>query len=77
MASQCKKCGDKNNYDFALNIGLCSGCIGQELEQLQSENERLREFITKLKEKSQFAHIPNYVLVRECEQALKEQDAAD
>jgi len=37
MASECKKCGNKDNYNFALNIGLCDTCISTEL----AEKERL------------------------------------
>jgi len=53
-------------YTDKLNQSL------DEYDDLQADNKRLRAFITKLKEKSQFAHIPNYVLRRECEQVLKE-----
>lgn len=45
MANGCKQCGSKDNYNFALNIGLCNRCIGENLEQLQAENERLRTHI--------------------------------
>jgi len=38
----CKKCGNKNNYNFALNIGLCDLCIGAELERLQTELDKYR-----------------------------------
>lgn len=42
---QCKKCGNEDNYNFVLNIGLCNPCIGAEIEQLQAKNERLKERI--------------------------------
>ncbi len=29
----CERCGSKENYNFALNIGLCNPCIGKELEE--------------------------------------------
>lgn len=41
----CTKCGNTDNYNFALNIGLCDICIGEELdevEQLQAENEKYK-----------------------------------
>ena len=28
-------CGNEEDYNFALNIGLCNGCIGEKLEQLE------------------------------------------
>lgn len=43
-------CGNEEDYNFALNIGLCNGCIGEKLEQLEqtiikvkAENQRLVE----------------------------------
>lgn len=42
MASECRKCGNKDNYNFALDIGLCNPCIWTELEQLQTKNEQLK-----------------------------------
>lgn len=35
MASKCTKCGNTENYNFALNIGLCDICIGEKLEELE------------------------------------------
>ena len=49
MASKCKKCGNKDNYNFALNIGLCNSCIASEYDQLQAENADLKKEIVKLK----------------------------
>jgi len=34
MVAKCKKCGNKDNYNFALNIGLCNSCIGNELDKI-------------------------------------------
>jgi len=45
MASKCRKCGNKDDYNFALNIGLCNPCIGEELEQLHAEKRRLNELV--------------------------------
>ena len=33
--SICETCGNEKDYNFALNIGLCNGCIGEKLEQLE------------------------------------------
>lgn len=46
MASKCTKCGNTDNYNFALNIGLCDICIGEELEkikELEIENKKLNK----------------------------------
>lgn len=43
MASVCKNCGDINNYNFALNIGLCDPCIGAKLDKLESDQKMLLE----------------------------------
>ncbi len=45
MIRKCKKCGSEENYNFAINNGLCDSCIGEEFEQLQTERDRLREQI--------------------------------
>lgn len=45
MASKCTKCGDTDNYNFALNIGLCNMCIGEKLEELEAENKELQEIL--------------------------------
>ncbi len=40
MASKCKECGNEENYNFALNIGLCDSCIYEKVEraeQLQAD----------------------------------------
>ena len=42
MASKCSKCGDTDNYNFALNIGLCNGCIGEKLERIEEALERIQ-----------------------------------
>ena len=39
MASKCTKCGNTDNYNFALNIGLCDICIGEELERIKKLKE--------------------------------------
>ncbi len=39
---KCETCGDEQDYNFALNIGLCNGCIGEKLEQLQAELDKHR-----------------------------------
>ena len=38
----CEKCGNKNNYNFALNIGLCEPCIGEQLERHETALERIQ-----------------------------------
>ena len=48
--SECEKCGSKQNYNFALNIGLCNPCIHIKLEELQSENESLIYLITVMRD---------------------------
>jgi len=53
MASKCKKCGNTDNYNFALNIGLCDICIGEqieELEELKAENKQLKKRLKASKE---------------------------
>ncbi len=35
MASKCQKCGNTENYNFALNVGLCDICIGKELKRIE------------------------------------------
>ena len=40
MASKCTKCGNTDNYNFALNIELCDICISEKLEQ---QDERIKE----------------------------------
>lgn len=37
MIRKCKKCGSEENYNFAINNGLCDSCIGEEFEQLQAD----------------------------------------
>jgi len=37
-------------------------------------HEKLINFVKTLRDKTQFAQIPNYVLRRECEQALKQSE---
>ena len=39
----CTECGNKDNYNFALNIGLCNPCIGKLIGKLEDENKRLQE----------------------------------
>ena len=43
MSSQCTKCKSKENYNFAINNGLCNSCIEAKLDKLEAENERLQE----------------------------------
>ena len=45
--------------------------LDKRIKELEAKNEILKLFVTTLKEKAQFAQIPNYVLIRMCEQALK------
>lgn len=49
VKSQCKKCGNKADYNLALNIGLCNSCIAANIEQLQADNKRLKEQNEKMK----------------------------
>jgi hypothetical protein len=42
MPSKCSKCGSKDNYNFALNIGLCNICISKELERIIELEENIR-----------------------------------
>ncbi len=44
----CTECGSKDNYNFALNIGLCDVCIGEKLEQLQTELAKAKKRIAEL-----------------------------
>ena len=45
MASKCTKCGNTDNYNFALNIGLCDICIGEELGRIKELERRLLEHL--------------------------------
>ena len=36
MSNQCTKCNSKDNYNFAIDNGLCNSCIAEKLEQQQS-----------------------------------------
>lgn len=47
MPSECKKCGNKDNYNFALNIGLCDTCISSEIE---AKDAILNTILSKIKE---------------------------
>lgn len=42
MASKCTKCGNTDNYNFALNIGLCNPCISKRITELETERTRYR-----------------------------------
>ena len=42
-AKPCTKCGSPDNYNFALNNGLCDPCIGKELDRLKAELAALQE----------------------------------
>jgi len=42
MANKCEKCGSEDNYNYALNIGLCNSCIGAKLEAMETELKRLQ-----------------------------------
>lgn len=80
MASQCKKCGNKDKYNFALNIGLCNSCIGSELGQLQAENKRLKVALDRILTLGQLEarekEFADGILLDECakvaDQALKD-----
>lgn len=48
MASKCTKCGNTDNYNFTLNIGLCDICIGEKLErvdELEAEIKKVCDYI--------------------------------
>lgn len=51
--NQCK-CGNKDNYNYALDIGLCNSCIAIRLEEPEAENKKLRESLEDMVR--QFAH---------------------
>ncbi len=42
MRGECTKCGNKENYNFAINNGLCNSCIEARLEKLETEIEQLK-----------------------------------
>lgn len=42
MASKCTKCGNEDNYNFVLNIGLCNPCIGERIEELEKALEKAK-----------------------------------
>ena len=41
MASKCTKCGNTENYNFTLNIGMCDICIGKELERAEELEQEI------------------------------------
>ena len=41
----CTQCGNKEDYDFALNEGLCTPCISKKLEELHALKEFARGVI--------------------------------
>jgi len=43
MSKKCKKCGNEDNYNFAINNGLCNDCIGEELDELEEKNKKLEK----------------------------------
>lgn len=51
MASECKKCGSKENYNFALNIGLCNPCIGKRIKKLEDEIQEVSNQLLELYDK--------------------------
>ncbi len=36
MPSKCTRCGNEDNYNFAINNGLCNSCIASEIESPKS-----------------------------------------
>ena len=42
MPNKCKNCDSKDDYNYIINNGLCNGCIGEQLEQLQAQLDKLR-----------------------------------
>ena len=44
MPNTCKECGDKDNYNFALDVGLCNPCVGEKLEELDTAKEENQSF---------------------------------
>jgi len=68
---QCHKCDGKVK-PFCVDITLVKQA--ERIEELEVENEKnkkLKLFVKTLKDKAQFAQIPNYVLIKMCEQALE------
>ena len=45
MPRKCKKCENEENYNFAINNGLCDSCIEQELEDSEIKNEQLEDLL--------------------------------
>ena len=56
MANKCMKCGSTENYNFALNIGLCNICISKELERIYVIENTLVE-ITNIKINPNFSGV--------------------
>jgi len=68
---QCHKCDGKVK-PFCVDIMLVKQAERiKELEVENEKNKKLKLFVKTLKDKAQFAQIPNYVLIKMCEQALK------
>ena len=42
MSNQCTKCNSKDNYNFAIDNGLCNSCIAERLEQLEADLDKHR-----------------------------------
>ena len=43
MPNKCKKCENEDNYNYAINNGLCNTCIEGQLEQLKAELGQWKE----------------------------------
>ena len=55
MRGTCNKCGSKENYNFAINNGLCNVCIEAKLD---AQDTRITELLAENKElKSVLGHV--------------------
>lgn len=36
-------CGHPDDYNYAINNGLCNSCIAEKLDQLEDKNKQLRK----------------------------------
>jgi len=71
MANECTKCGSKDNYNFALNIGLCNVCIINELERIKELEEAIEKAIPLICDDNDFVGLSEIKAIDILVQALK------
>jgi len=71
MASECRKCGSKDNYNFALNIGLCNTCISNELERITKLEEAIEKAIPLICHDNDFVGLSEIKAIDILDRALK------